>query len=168
MRELVVSLLFGALVLMPVGARAQAHHQDAADRQAREQAYRLKLSDLSAEVPSGIASGLDLLLYDHYEDAEKQLYRGSRIPENGSLASAFRGNREHDGQYQGFDVVSIQNITPRLRVIYLALEYQMAPYFLKFTVYNTTDGWVILHSSWVGEDIFETVPMIPAQSTPTQ
>lgn len=171
MRKLTVSLLFGVLILLPAGARAQVGRPDSADladRQAREQAYRLEMSALFAEVPSGISSGLERLLYDHYEEAEKQILSGSRLPVNGSMAAEFRAHREHDGQYQRFDVVSAQNITPRLRVIYLALEYERAPYFLKFTVYSTSDGWIVLRSSWVDEDVFETVPILPAETTPFQ
>lgn len=168
MRKVTVSLLLGVFVVLPVGARAQTDHNEMADRAEREQAYRSRMSALYAQVPPGIRSGLDLLLYDHYEDAEKQIYSGSRITATGNVASEFRAYREHDGQYRRFDVVSIQNIVPSLRVIYLALEYEKAPHFLKFTVYNTTDGWVVLRYVWVDEDVLETVPVIPAETTPPQ
>lgn len=112
-----------------------------------------------SEVPRVLQWGLDLLRRDSYDEAEKDILAGSRIPPNGSLASEFRACREQDGQFQDFKVVSTQEITPRLHIFYLALEYEKAPHFIKFTLYRTPDGWVVLHSLWItSEDIFETMP----------
>jgi len=166
MRKQMVSLLYCTLTLVPLGARAQDDQQQQAERRQHEQAVR---RELYGKVPGIIAEGLDQLRHNYYDDAEKQIHTGSRLPANGNLAAAFRANHENDGQYLGFDVVSVQTITPRLRVIYLALEYERAPHFLKFTVYNgTADGWKVLRLSWLSEDIFETVPILPAQSDSDQ
>lgn len=167
MRRLMVPLFFGILALLPADAQAQSDRYR--ERETREQAYRDKMSALRAQVPPNISNALaELHDSNYYDQAEKQIYAGSQIPADGRLASAFRANRARDGEYGGFDVVSVQNITPRLRVVYLALEYERAPHFLKFTVYSTSDGWVVLRSSWVNDDVFEPTPLIPAETAPTQ
>jgi len=115
------------------------------------------MREVDGAVPRNLHWGLDLLRRDSYEEAERQILVGSRIPSDGRLAGPFRSSRLESGQYQGFQVISSQAITPRLRVIYLVLKYERAPYFLKFTVYRTPDGWVVLRSPvWIaGEDDLE-------------
>ena len=164
--RVMVFVLFGVLFLPPTRLEAQSDRY--ADRESRAQVYRDKMSALYAQVPANIANALDQLHHNYYEQAEKQIFAFSRSPANGSLASAFRANRERDGEYQGCDVVSVQQLTPRLRIVYLALDYEKAPHFLKFTLYSTAEGWIVLRSSWVQEDDFETTPVIPAETTPTQ
>lgn len=167
MRKLTVPLLLGVLILLPITVQAQSDRY--AERQAREQAYQQKMSALYAQVPPNIVSGLDQLHHDYYDEAEKQIFSSSRSPANGSLAPVFRDNREHDGEYQGYDVVSVQNITPRLRIIYLALEYEKAPYLLKFTLYRTADGWVVFAPvAALSLDSVETLTMNSRQTEPTQ
>lgn len=111
-----------------------------------------------ADIPHNLHWGLDLLRRDAYDDAEKEIFAGSRIPANGSLSASFRSFREQDGQFQGFDIISSQEITPRLQVFYLALEYEKAPHFIRFTLYRIPDGWVVLHFSFVeNENLFDTL-----------
>jgi hypothetical protein len=120
-----------------------------------------EMHEMDGAVPRNIHWGLDLLRKDSYEEAERQILAGSRIQVDGGLASGFRSCREQSGQFQGFYVVSSQAITPRLRVLYIALEYEKMPFFLKLTVYRTPDGWVVLRSPlWVIEgDSFESMLM---------
>jgi hypothetical protein len=111
-----------------------------------------------AELPRILHWSLDLLRRDAYEEAERQLYAGSRLPPGGDLARSFKASREQDGQYQGFYPISSQAITPRLRVYYLALEYEKAPHFMKFVLYRTPDGWALLqHPSDVLLDAAEAI-----------
>ncbi len=127
------------------------------------------MHEMDGALPRTMHWGLDLLRKDAYEEAQRQIMAGSRIAANGSLAGAFRSNREENGQFLGFHVVSSQTITPRLHVIYLALEYEKAPYFMKFTVYRTPDGWVMLRMTWIAEDdSFEAMLMNQAPAPPPQ
>jgi hypothetical protein len=111
------------------------------------------------ELPRIVHWGFDLLRRDAFEEAERQIFAGSRVPTNGILSGGFRSFREQDGQYQGFQVISAQDVTRRLRIYYLALEYEHAPHFLKLVVYLTPDGWVILRAPvWVSdENAFDTL-----------
>jgi hypothetical protein len=142
MRKFSLCLFLTALAVMPLATRAQAD-----------------LHDLDGAVPRNIRWGLDLLRRDLFDEAEKQILSESRQGANGTMASVFRAARETEGLYQNFDVVSTQTITPRLRVLYLALEYEKSPRFLKFSIYRTSDGWVVLNWRVIDDwGIFETNP----------
>ena len=61
------------------------------------------------------------------------------------------------GKFQGFAPVSVQDLTPRLRVIYLALNFEKQPKIVRFVVYKTLDGWILLSRKIdINEELFET------------
>jgi hypothetical protein len=114
---------------------------------------------LSAEIPPVIFDGLHQLANQKPEEAEKAWFRGT-LPDGQPAPSdlpIFLANGNF-GLYQNFDVVSAQDLTPRIRVLYLALNFQRQPIIVKFMLYRTTDGWILLfHKIGIDEDIFESV-----------
>ena len=110
------------------------------------------------KVPSIIMSGLTELQNHGPDDAEKAWYKGSRWETAGddSAAKQLRWYQEQDGQLQGFDVITVQDITPRTRVVYVALNYERGPEFAKFVVYRTGNGWILLLLHFnISEETFE-------------
>ena len=108
------------------------------------------------KIPSIIFEGLHQLGDQKPEEAEQAWFRSS--PSEGQpVSSELRSILETCGKYQSFDAVSVQDLTPRLRVIYLALNFEKQPKIVKFVVYKTPDGWILLQRKiGVDEEIFET------------
>jgi hypothetical protein len=111
----------------------------------------------TAQIPPIIFEGLHQLGDQKPEEAEKAWFRGSPF-EGQPVSSELRSILETCGKYQNFDAVSVQDLTPRLRVIYLALNFEKQRKIVKFVVYKTPDGWILLQRKiGVNEEIFETV-----------
>lgn len=108
-------------------------------------------------VPPFIYEGLHQLAGQHPEEAEKAWGRGVVTPEQAVYASQLRSFMLNAGAYQNSDVISVQNLTPRLRVIYMVLNFERLPNIARFLVYRSTDGWVLIdHKFEVDEQIFES------------
>lgn len=116
----------------------------------------------AGRIPPAIFEGLHQLANQNPEEAEKSWFRGSQW--EGQSDPALRSILEHLGKYENFDAISVQDLTPRLRVLYLALNFEKGPNIVKFVVYKTArtpDGW-ILQSYRLGLDeaTFETLPSV--------
>ena len=140
-----ISAIFLCLCLLPfppLSSRAQApasHEQD------------------FGKIPPIIFEGLHQLGDQKPEDAEKAWFRGSPF-EGQSISGELRSILETCGKFQNFDLVNVQDLTPRLRVIYLALNFEKQPKIVKFVVYKTLDGWILLSRKIdIDEQFFETV-----------
>ena len=134
MRALVLSLCFSLVLVAPVSASSQnvlAHHDGLAH-------------DGLAKVPQNILDGLDALHHDHPDDAEAAWRKDSSLLPPGKASVALRGFRFNDGEYQGFELIATQDITQRTRVIYLVLNYERQPHFIKFLTYRTDKEWIVL------------------------
>ncbi len=110
----------------------------------------------TAQIPPIIFEGLHQLGDQKPEEAEKAWFRGS--PSDGQpVSSELRSILETCGKYQSFDAVSVQDLTPRLRVIHLALNFEKQPKIVKFVVYKTLDGWTLLSRKIdIDEQLFES------------
>lgn len=110
-------------------------------------------------VPPFIYEGLHQLAGQHPEEAEKAWGRGIVTPDQAVYATQLRSFMLNAGAYQNSDVISVQNLTPRLRVIYMVLNFERLPNIARFLVYRSTDGWVLIdHKFGVDEQILESVP----------
>lgn len=47
------------------------------------------------------------------------------------------------GAFQWFDVVSSRDISPRVRVFYVTMNYEAGPLFARFVFYHTDRGWIV-------------------------
>ncbi|MBW3595687.1 MAG: hypothetical protein KY475_00265, partial [Planctomycetes bacterium] len=52
------------------------------------------------------------------------------------------------GKYDGFEVVKVQTITPRLHKVYALAYYQRQPLVYIFTMYQFGGEWIINHAHW--------------------
>jgi|GEM_PF-3381842 len=129
MRAIALSLCLGLALAAPVTVAEQGApiHRDGFNK-----------------IPQNILDGLDALRRDHPGDTETAWLKDSRFPADGSTGNALQNFRAHDGEYQGFELVATQDITQRMRVIYLVLNYERQPHFVKFTAYRTDKEWVVL------------------------
>jgi hypothetical protein len=88
---------------------------------------------------------------------EKAWFRGA-LAEEAAVPSDLTDYLAHNtvGAYQDFDVVSVQDLTPRMRILYLALNFEKNSVMVKFVLYRTTDGWILrYHKVGIDEEIFE-------------
>jgi hypothetical protein len=113
----------------------------------------------AGRIPPIIFEGLHLLGDQKPEEAEKAWFRGS--PSEGQLVSnELRFLLETCGKFQNFDTVTVQDLTPRLRIIYLALNFEKQPKIVKFVVYKTLDGWILLSRKIdIDEQLFESTAL---------
>jgi hypothetical protein len=111
---------------------------------------------VSAKIPAFILEGLHQLAMQKPEEAEGAWATGTpaaREPNVNDLRIVI----DNCGAYQNFDVVNVQDLTPHLRVIYLALNFERRPNIAKFLLYRTTNGWILIdHRFNIDERIFET------------
>jgi hypothetical protein len=111
----------------------------------------------SAKIPPVIFDGLHQLANQKPEEVEKAWFRGA-LAEEAAVPSDLTDYLAHNtvGAYQDFDVVSVQDLTPRMRILYLALNFEKNSVMVKFVLYRTTDGWILrYHKVGIDEEIFE-------------
>lgn len=102
-------------------------------------------SEPSAEkIPPFIFEGLHQLADQHPDEAEKAWARGTVTPQQAKYANQLRSIMLSAGAYQYSNVVRVQDIAPRLRVIYLVLNFERLPNIARFLLYKSSDGWVLI------------------------
>ncbi|WP_058187485.1 hypothetical protein [Terracidiphilus gabretensis] len=100
-------------------------------------------SQLLNKIPQNILDGLDALRHDQPDQVESSWKKGALANLDG-ISFSLRNTKDELGEYHGFDLVSLQDISPRIRVIYIALNYERGPQFKKFVTYRNSTGWVVL------------------------
>lgn len=100
----------------------------------------------SDEVPAFIVAGLHAYKEKGPEEAVRVWIKGSGI--DGSTDALTQANnlrqvQDFYGSYRDFEVVSIYEITPRTRVVYLVLDFDKGPLFAKFVVYRPDQTWIL-------------------------
>jgi len=112
------------------------------------------------KIPLFIIDGLHKLSDQSPEEAVKAWTRGADTDVQTWQADELRKFMMFSGAYQNFDVVSIQDITPRLRVIYLALNFEKRPNIVRLLLYKSSDGWVLIdHQFDIQAGIFEPLTL---------
>jgi hypothetical protein len=110
----------------------------------------------SAKIPTFILEGLHQLAMGKPEEAEQAWAIGTPAAREPN-ANALHLVLDNSGAYQNFDVVNVQDLTPHLRVIYLALNFERRPNIARFLLYRTTNGWILIdHRFNIDDRIFET------------
>jgi hypothetical protein len=136
-------LCFGLFAVLPLPSSAQT---------------QVASEPAAEKVPPLIYEGLHQLANQHPEEAERAWARGTVTPEQATYANQLRTMMLSAGAYQYSDVVSVQDIAPRLRVIYLVLNFEKLPNIARFLLYKSSDGWVLIdHKFNIDERIFEPV-----------
>jgi hypothetical protein len=98
------------------------------------------------DLPKIIRLGLEAYKAGGPEAAIKTWIKGSPI--DGSKDALTQANnlrqiQDYYGAYKTFDVISIRNLSPNIRIVYLALDFEKGPLFAKFVVYQTPEGWIL-------------------------
>jgi hypothetical protein len=99
-----------------------------------------------AGLPSIIVSGLDAYKDKGPDEAVRAWIKGSPIDESKDAltqANNLRQVQDYYGAYRAFEVMSTRDLTPKVRIVYLVLDYDKGPLFAKFVVYRSDQGWIL-------------------------
>jgi hypothetical protein len=100
-------------------------------------------SQLLNKIPQNILDGLDALRHEQFDQVESSWKKGA-LTSIGEISIRLRNDKESLGEYHGFDLIYLQEISPRIRVLYIALNYELGPQFKKFVAYKNSTGWVLM------------------------
>jgi hypothetical protein len=98
------------------------------------------------DVPKIVLSGLAAYKSDGADAALKAWIKGSALDGSKdalSQANVLRQIQDFYGAYESYDLILARNLSPKIRVIYIALDFEKGPLFAKFVVYQTEQGWLI-------------------------
>jgi hypothetical protein len=128
MRAIVLSTCLCLALAAPVSSASQS---------------ALAVSPQLNRIPPNILEGLDALRSGQLDEAERDWFKASLV-QHGGIVDNLRNFREQEGDYHGFDLIALTDISPRIRVVYVSLNYERGPHFLKFVSYRNSNGWVLL------------------------
>ena len=99
-----------------------------------------------ADIPPVLLSGMEAYKPGNPELAIKAWTKNS--PLEGTQAAAdesinLRQAQSVYGAFQWFDVISNREISPRVRILYLTMNYEAGPLFGRFVFYRTDRGWIV-------------------------
>lgn len=99
-----------------------------------------------ADVPPVLLSGMEAYKPGNPELAIKAWTKNS--PLEGTQAAAdesinLRQAQSVYGAFQWFDVISNREISSRVRILYLTMNYEAGPLFGRFVFYRTDRGWIV-------------------------
>lgn len=98
------------------------------------------------DLPKIIVSGLTAYKTDGPDAAIKAWIKDSPIDgSKDALAQAniLRQIQDFYGAYKSFEVIRIRNLSPNIRIAYIALDFEKGPLFAKFAAYQTPQGWIL-------------------------
>jgi hypothetical protein len=98
------------------------------------------------DLPKIILSGIEAYKAEGPDAAIKAWIKGS--PVDGSKEALAQANilrqvQDFYGAYRTFEVIRTRNLSPNVRIVYVALEFEKGPLFAKFAVYQTAQGWIL-------------------------
>ena len=112
------------------------------------------------EIPPIIAAGMQAYKDSGPEAAVRAWIKGSPIDgskEALSQANNLRQVQDFYGNYQGFEVVSREDLGSRSRIVYLVMDFDKGPLFAKFVIYRSELGWILTNFNFNTKDeIFPT------------
>jgi hypothetical protein len=101
-----------------------------------------------ADIPTIIVTGLQAYKDKGPEEAVKAWIKGSAIDgskEALSQANNLRQIQDFYGAYREFEFLSVKELSPTTRVIYLIIDFEKGPLFAKFVVYRSEQGWILVN-----------------------
>ena len=118
--------------------------------------------DYTIDVPDVIIKGLDAYPLEGPEAAVKTWIRGGPIEaDSQALANAgsFKEVEAYYGRYLGYQFISAKHLTVSTKFVYLQMNYEKGPLFVRFLCYWTGSSWVV-----TGRFVFNTDPqqVLPA------
>lgn len=105
-----------------------------------------KVGAKATDLPPIVTAGMNAYKSGGPDEAVKTWIQGS--PMEGSRdvlseANILRQVQDFYGAYQSFDVISMRDLSPTARIIYVTMNYQKGPLFAKFVVYHSEKGWIL-------------------------
>ena len=101
------------------------------------------------EIPAVVLSGLKAYQAGGAEAAAKAvrtwLAGSHREGDKAALAQAGRFEQAEAlyGRYIGFHLVKVVDVSASTRFVYLQMDFQKGPLFVRFVCYRTESGWII-------------------------
>ena len=103
-------------------------------------------SVVRTDIPPVLLSGMEAYKPGNPEQAIKAWTKYS--PLEGTPAAAdeainLRQAQSVYGAFQWFDVISNREISARVRILYVTMNYEAGPLFGRFVFYHTDRGWIV-------------------------
>jgi len=98
------------------------------------------------DIPPVLLSGMEAYKPGNPEQGIKAWMKNS--PLEGTQAATdeatnLRQAQNVYGAFQWFDVISNREVSARVRIIYLTMNYEAGPLFSRFVFYRTDRGWIV-------------------------
>ncbi len=103
-------------------------------------------SNRMAELPPVLLSGMEAYKAKGPEEAVSLWVKNGPLDgdkEALSQVAVLRKIQSLYGAYQSFDVISSQDLTQRVRIVYLVMNYERGPLFAKFVCYRSDREWTV-------------------------
>ncbi len=132
MRNLAIRCCYLSLILfaLPVISRTQASS-----------------AGQKEEVPSFVTAGFQAYKEKGPEEAVRVWIKDSPIDGSKdalSQANNLRQIQDFYGTFRGYDLMDVKDLTGRIRVIYIAMNYEKGPLFARFLAFRTEEHeWVL-------------------------
>jgi hypothetical protein len=100
----------------------------------------------AAELPSVVLSGLEAYKAKGPEEAVMSWVKNGPLDGDKdalSQANVLRQVQTFYGSYESFDVISSRDLTQRVRIVYLVMNYEKGPLFGKFVCYRSDREWMV-------------------------
>lgn len=97
-------------------------------------------------VPKVLVAGFDAYRAGGPDEAMRVWLRNSPLegaPEIATQEQILHAAQARFGQWRAFDVVTIHQVSPSTRIIYMTLDFDKGPIFAKFVLYRTEPGWIV-------------------------
>jgi hypothetical protein len=97
-------------------------------------------------VPKVLVAGFDAYRAAGPDEALRVWLRNSPLegtPDVGTQEKILHAAQGEFGQWRAFDVISVHQLSPSTRIIYMTLDFDKGPLFAKFVLYRTEPGWIV-------------------------
>ena len=108
-------------------------------------AEKLRAS-LEILLPPVIAAGMDMYAIEGAESAVKTWVKGGPLEGDAKVLSSVQAFNEVEkfyGKYEGSHLVSQRNLTPSSKLIYIQMNYEKGPLFVRFLCFLSGGKWVV-------------------------
>jgi hypothetical protein len=98
------------------------------------------------DVPPILISGMETYKPGTPDQAIKAWTKNSPLEGSQAATDAANSLRQAQGlfgAFQWFDIIFNREISPRVRIVYLTMNYESGPLFARFVFYRTDRGWII-------------------------
>ncbi len=103
-------------------------------------------SNRMAELPPVLLSGLEAYKAKGPEEAVSLWVKNGPLDGDKDAlgqAAVLRQIQSFYGAYESFDVISSRDLTQRVRIVYLVMNYEKGPLFAKFVCYRSDREWMV-------------------------